>query len=152
MPYISRMVSIDGKPYLDGGCSCKIPLHWALENNFPAIIVIKTRPEGHRRDPNAGRNLARLVYGPKWPALTESLARSNADYNRLCDEIDDLKEKKRIFVISPSRFMDIKRMEGNLEKLGEWYWLGYHDAQALIPELKKYLADSSSSVQQNDHM
>ena len=31
MPYISKMVDIDGKPYLDGGCSCKIPYQWAID-------------------------------------------------------------------------------------------------------------------------
>ena len=36
--------------------------------------------------------------------------------------------------------MHIGRMEIDLEKLGEWYWLGYRDAQALMPDLRAYLA------------
>ena len=43
MPFISPMVKIDGIPYLDGGCSCKIPYRWALKKGFKKIIVIKTR-------------------------------------------------------------------------------------------------------------
>lgn len=146
MPYISQMVRMDGAPYLDGGCSCKIPLAWALENKFPAIVVIKTRPEAYRRNPEAGKKLAQLCYGRKWPALAQSLAQSNADYNRLCDETDSLRRQGRIFVISPSRFMDIGRMEKDLEKLGEWYWLGYRDAQNVLPELKAYLEEKNKPV------
>lgn len=146
MPYISRMVDIDGTPYLDGGCSCKIPFRWALDNNFRAVVIIKTNPDDYRRDPEAGRNLARLFYGPKWPALTESLARSNADYNLLCDDIEHLKKEGRVFVISPSRSMHIGRMEKDLEKLGEWYWLGYRDAQTIMPGLKAYLTRKNSDT------
>lgn len=139
MPYVSQMVRIDGAPYLDGGCACKIPFRWALDNGFRAVVIVKTRPDAYRRDPNAGRALARLFYGPKWQALSDALASSNADYNRLCDEIDDLRREGRAFVISPSRFINIGRMEKDLEKLGEWYWLGYRDAQTLMPALRDYL-------------
>ena len=144
MPYISQMVRMDGAPYLDGGCSCKIPLAWALENDFPAIVVIKTRPDAYRRNPDAGKTLARLCYGRKWPALARSLAQSNAAYNRLCDDIEKLRRQGRIFVISPSRFMNIGRMEKDLEKLGEWYWLGYRDAQNAMPALKAYLEERNT--------
>lgn len=139
MPYISRMVPMEGGLYLDGGCSCKIPVHWALEQGFSRIVVVKTRPDDYRRDAAAGGKLARLVYGRKWPALAGSLARSNADYNRLCDDIERLRAEGRVFVISPSHFMDIGRMESDLEKLGEWYWLGYRDAKNIMPDLKLYL-------------
>lgn len=140
MPYISRMVRMNGTPYLDGGCSCKIPFRWALDNDFGAVVIIKTNPDDYRRNPEAGRNLARLFYGPKWQALSDALARSNADYNELCDDIEKLRQEDRVFVISPSRSMHIGRMEKDLEKLGEWYWLGWNDAQKLMPALRAYLA------------
>ncbi|WP_294559333.1 DUF6363 domain-containing protein, partial [uncultured Mailhella sp.] len=114
-------------------------VHWALEQGFSRIVVVKTRPDDYRRDAAAGGKLARLVYGRKWPALAGSLARSNADYNRLCDDIERLRAEGRVFVISPSHFMDIGRMESDLEKLGEWYWLGYRDAKNIMPDLKLYL-------------
>lgn len=143
MPYISQMVRMNGAPYLDGGCSCKIPFRWALENGFKAVVVIKTRPDDYRRNAEAGKMLARLCYGRRWPALAEALARSNADYNRLCDDIEKLRHEGRLFVISPSRFINIGRMEKDLEKLGEWYWLGYRDAWNAMKDLKAYLAEKN---------
>ena len=139
MPYISEMVDIKGQPYLDGGCSLKIPHRWALEQGFEKIVVIKTYPNGFRRKVKGGSRAASLVYGRRWPNLAAALARSNADYNQACDELDQLSASGRAFVIAPSRDMHIGRMESDLEKLGDWYWLGYHDAKAQMEGLRKYL-------------
>jgi predicted patatin/cPLA2 family phospholipase len=139
MPYISEMVDIKGQPYLDGGCSLKIPHRWALEQGFEKIVVIKTYPNGFRRKVKSGSRAASLVYGKRWPNLAAALARSNADYNQACDELDQLSASGRAFVIAPSRDMHIGRMEQDLEKLGDWYWLGYHDAKAQMDGLRKYL-------------
>ncbi|MBQ8173365.1 MAG: hypothetical protein IJ034_05440, partial [Mailhella sp.] len=83
--------------------------------------------------------IADLVYGKKWPELAASLGRSNADYNRHCDELDQLAAEGRVFVIAPSKAMAIGRMEKDLEKLGDWYWLGYEDGKAALPALRQYL-------------
>ena len=139
MPYISEMVDIKGQPYLDGGCSLKIPHRWALEQGFEKIVVIKTYPNGFRRKVKSGSRAASLVYGRRWPNLAAALARSNADYNQACDELDQLSASGRAFVIAPSRDMHIGRMEQDLEKLGDWYWLGYEDAKAQMDALREYL-------------
>lgn len=53
VPYVSRPVVIDGHPYLDGGCSVKIPYDWAIQNEwgddalpFDAMVVRKTVEDG----------------------------------------------------------------------------------------------------------
>ena len=46
--------------------------------------------------------------------------------------------------------MHIGRMEKDLEKLGEWYWLGYRDAQALMPDLRAYLARKNGETDDTD--
>ena len=139
MPYISKMVDIEGQPYLDGGCSCKIPHRWALEQGFQNIVIIKTRHDSVRRNPESGKKLAELVYGKKWPELAASLSRSNAEYNELCDEVEKLRQQGRVFVVSPSQNITVDRMEGDMEKLGNWYWLGYEDGKNAISGMKAYL-------------
>ena len=42
-------------------------------------------------------------------------------------------------VIEPSLPVDIERLEGNMEKLGDVYWRGYQDTIRLLPSLRKYL-------------
>jgi hypothetical protein len=34
----------------------------------------------------------------------------------------------------------VKRFEGNMDKLGDLYWLGYHDMYGKLNDLKSYLA------------
>ena len=88
MPYISPVVMIDGRAYLDGGCACAIPYRWAMEQGFEKIVVLRTRDAAYRdtdrvlrradalaetyvkrKLPGAGR-----VY-KAYPMLTERLAR-----------------------------------------------------------------------------
>ena len=139
MPYISKMVDIKGQPYLDGGCSLKIPHRWALEQGYENIVVIKTHHSSYRRNEERGKAIADLVYGKRWPQLAASLGRSNTEYNRACDELDELSRTGRVFTIAPSEDMHIGRMEKDLEKLGDWYWLGYEDGREKIGELRAYL-------------
>lgn len=140
LPFVSKMVEIDGKPYLDGGCACKIPYKWALENGFEKIIVIKTREDSFRK-PEPGkkfRKLCRATYH-YYPEFAEALASSDAAYNEQCDEIEALRKEGRLFVISPSQPVEVSRLESDMEKLGDLYFLGVEDAKRILPELLDYL-------------
>ena len=51
----------------------------------------------------------------------------------------ELAAKKKIYVIAPSRPIDISRLEGDMEKLGGLYFLGYEDAKKQLPAIREYL-------------
>ncbi len=137
MPFISPMVDVDGIPCLDGGCSCKIPYKWALDENYENIVVIKTRERGFRKNAEKMSHAERFYKGN--PEFGKVLAMSDISYNEECDEIDKLEEDGRIFVIAPSEPVNVKRVEGNLNKLADLYWLGYRDATNNLFKLNKYL-------------
>ena len=67
------------------------------------------------------------------------MERSAENYNRQCEELLELEASGRIFVIAPSRPVEISRLEGDMEKLGALYDMGYLDARNSMDELKKYL-------------
>lgn len=138
MPFISKMVEIDGVPYLDGGCSNKIPYRWALDQGYEKIIVVRTRPSSFRRKLKSNHLVTSNVYR-SYPEFAEVLARSDKDYNRQCDEITILNSQKRLYVISPSVYMDVSRMEGDLEKLGQLYKMGFNDTARQIKDIMAYL-------------
>lgn len=139
MPYVSKPVMIDGIPYLDGGCSVKVPYQWALDEGFKKIIVVRTRVREYRRKESSGSNkLAGMLYH-KYPEFAESLRTSNSRSNMECDEMDNLEKEGKIFVIAPSKYMKISRIEGDMEKLGDYYYLGYNDGKNVLDKLKKYL-------------
>ncbi|WP_034453077.1 patatin-like phospholipase family protein [Butyrivibrio sp. AE2032] len=137
MPYVSPMVEVDEKRCLDGGCSCHIPYRWALEQGYENIVVIKTRERGFRKK-ESSKSYAERFY-KDFPEFAGKLMSMNADYNKECDEIDRLEEEGRIFVIAPSEHVTVKRVESNMNKLGNLYWLGYNDAKNNLFSLNKYL-------------
>ena len=136
MPFISSPVKIGSNKYLDGGCSERIPLDWACLK-YDKVVVVTTRKSDYR-DKEEEYRLAKTMYR-KYPKFVESLNKSNKVYNETCDKMDKLVEEGRIFRISPSKTINIKRLETDMEKLGALYKLGLQDGFAAIPELKKYL-------------
>lgn len=139
MPYITPMVDIDGVPCLDGGCSCKIAYRWAIDRNFDKIIVIKTRERGFRK-PEKRHPAAKRFY-KRYAAFAEVLSHSDEEYNRECREIDELEAREELYVIAPSQPVAVGRIEKDLEKLGDLYWLGYHDTIGQLDRIKQYLRE-----------
>ncbi len=139
MPYVSRPVTVDGIPCLDGGCSLNIPYRWALEQGFEKIVVVRTRPASFRKK-ESGRasRMARRFYKSS-PALAQAIAGSDARYNIECDELEKLREQGRVYVISPSSSTSVSRLEKDMEKLGEFYYLGLSDGQSHLDSLREYL-------------
>ena len=144
MPFISRMVDVDGRPCLDGGCSCKIPYQWAMEQGCRKIVVVRTRDPSFRKERinAAKRRLIRAAYR-QYPEFAKALGRSNEDYNRQCGEVDSLSQEGRVFAIAPSMPVTVNRLEKDMEKLGALYWLGYHDAMDQMESLRAYLSGDS---------
>lgn len=137
MPYISSMVEVDGIPCLDGGCSCHIAYQWALDQGFEKIVVIRTRERGYRKD-DKNHSLAPKIY-KEYEAFAHTLLLSDANYNWECQQVEDLQDKGRIFVIAPKEPVNVSRIEGDMEKLGELYWEGFEDAMHLMEKLRAYL-------------
>lgn len=139
MPFISDMINLDGNEYLDGGCSLKVPFQWALDNNYNRIVVIRTRHKDYRYEKTDANKLALRIYGKDYPAFALKLAKSNERYNADCERMNQLEEEGKLFVISPSETWSVGRVESDMERLGEWYRLGYHDAERKMKLLKEYL-------------
>jgi len=140
LPYFSKPVMIDDKPYLDGGCDDRIPYKWAINQGYKKIIVIRTRDKDFRIKPNYDR---RIGITKRWyleyPDFAYILARTDEDYNAVCNELDKLESKGDIFVFYPSKPIKIKMLEKDLNKLKEIYLMGYNDCLANLDRLKEYL-------------
>lgn len=137
MPLISRMVEIDGKKYLDGGIADSIPVDKCKELGYDKIIVVVTRPQEYRKKPSNPAPY-KMMYR-KYPELVETLTNRYQNYNDTVERMVDMEKKKEIFVIRPSRLVDVKRIERDEKKLQEMYDLGIEDGSACIEKLKEYL-------------
>lgn len=137
MPFVSKMVELGGKKYLDGGIADSIPVEKCRELGYDKIIVVLTRPLDYRKKKSGGAFI-RAAYR-KYPELAESIANRYANYNACIEKIIDMEQRGEIFVIRPSRKVKVGRIERNVEKLQEMYDLGIDDGKKCIDGLKKYL-------------
>ena len=140
LPYISKAVYINDIPYYDGGCADRIPFKYALNHGNKKVIVVRTRDRKFRTKQSFEKKymVAKRVYGNHID-FAINLAKTDDDYNELCDELDEYENNGEVFVIAPSKPINIKMLEGDLNKLKEIYNLGYSDALKSLDNLKKYL-------------
>ena len=139
MPYISKPVTVDGIPCLDGGCSVKVPFQWALDEGFEKIVVVRTRPQAHRRKESSFETRMAGLFYHKYPELAKALKTGPARANEECDTMERLAREGRIFLIAPSEDLGVGRVESDMEKLGAQYYLGYRNGKAALPALRSYL-------------
>ncbi|MCR5746281.1 MAG: hypothetical protein K6G03_01060, partial [Lachnospiraceae bacterium] len=75
----------------------------------------------------------------KYRSFAEKLSRDNIIYNHQCDEIERLHKEGRLLRMVPSKEVLVARVEGDMEKLGDLYWLGYNDCLFNLDLIKEYL-------------
>lgn len=137
MPLVSRIVEIDGKKYLDGGIADSIPVDKIREMGYDKVIVVLTRPIEYRKKPSKP-TMYKLAYG-KYPRFVETALSRYRNYNETVERVIDMENRKEIFVIRPSRTVDVKRIERDANKLQEMYDLGVSDCRNCMESLKAYL-------------
>ncbi|MBQ4124271.1 patatin family protein [bacterium] len=136
MPFVSRLVEIEGSKYLDGAISDPIPFKKALEEGYEKIIVVLTRAE---QDPKRKENMPyKLVYR-KYPNFIKCAEKQLDIYNESLDLIREYEEKGKIIVLRPSQNLKIARVEKSLKKLAAIHKLGIDDCTKKLDEIKKYL-------------
>jgi predicted patatin/cPLA2 family phospholipase len=122
---------------LDGGCAEKIPISWAKCSGEEKLVVVRTRELSFRRKPGAPR-IAERMYR-RYPAFVRSLQNANEEFNRTVDALEQDAAAGKIFLIAPSEPVTVNRFDGDMEKLGSLYWLGYRDMSRQIEDLIAYL-------------
>ena len=138
MPYVSQIVEVDGKPYLDGGIADSIPLAFCQSLGFDKVIVVLTRPFDYRKTPS--NPLINKLFYRKFPNLAKTLQNRYQVYNQQVEDVIQQSEQDKIFTIRPSVTLPIKRIEKDLNKVQAMYDLGVSDATRELENLKAYLA------------
>jgi len=136
LPLISRLVSIGGTPYLDGGVSDPVPLEHSIKEGNKKNVMILTRHSGYRKTPSDSR-IMKLKYR-KHPGFIEKCLVRHQIYN---DSLDlALKEEMagNALIIRPEEEVKIGRLEKNKDKLQALYESGYQDAKRCIESNKEF--------------
>lgn len=138
LPFVSRMVKINNKEFLDGGLTDSVPLTYYLKNKIDKVVVVLTRPYGYRKNKSKYTRLIKKVY-KKYPNLQKALGERYIKYNETMDKIDSLEKEGKIYVIRPSKKLDIGRIEKSREKLDAAYKEGYNIAKDNLKHLTDFL-------------
>ena len=133
LPYFSRIVNINGKKYLDGGCTDSIPVEAFQKLGYSRNVVVLTREAEYRKAPEQSW-MAKLLYR-KYPAFAQALCDRHLTYNKTVERIVELEKEGSTFVIRPESSLNIGRLEKDPENVQRVYDIGRADAEKCMNEL-----------------
>lgn len=137
MPFVSKIVEINEKKYLDGALADSLPIEKIKEMGYDKIIVVLTKPKGYKKKKRPSI-FANKIY-KNYPNLAHAINTRYENYNKTLDKINELEKKNEIIVIRPSRKVKISRIEKNINKIQEMYDLGVEDTNKLLKNIKEYI-------------
>lgn len=138
MPYVSQIVEVGGMKLLDGGVADSIPLKAFQKMGYDKNLVVLTQPKGYRKKPE--NMLMAEIYYHKYPELVSAINNRYAVYNKTLDYIEQQEKEGNIFVLRPSRYIKISRMETNRDIIKSMYDLGKDDANSVVEEISLFLS------------
>lgn len=137
MPFVSQLVKLDGKRYLDGGVADAIPFRAAEALGFERVAVILTRDIHYVKKPMDPRVIH--AWYKHVPAFEEKLKTRHNDYNTAVRDLLNWEQQGKAWVLRPSAPIEIGRLERKPEKLQAVYDEGSGDARAALPSLTAWL-------------
>ena len=132
LPYVSKIVEVDGIPMLDGGIADSIPVQRAFDKGFAHNVVVLTRNKGWR-DTGKDRKLPYLY--KHYPRLRVALSHRHRAYNEQIQMVDDLEAAGKITCIRPIRPLEVGRIEKDTEKLERLYEEGFALGEAFCQKM-----------------
>jgi len=144
LPYVSKIVEVDGKKLLDGGCADSIPVRAFMNMGFKRNVVVLTREKGYVK--KGGRSAIARRFFRRYPEFAKALENRPRVYNRELKDIERLESAGKIFVIRPSKALTIGRMSHNGKEIIGTYENGYRDAKNCMESLVSWLGAGSGDI------
>ena len=132
IPLMFPIATVEGKPYLDGGCADAIPWKRAFDAGCDRVVVLLTRERAYRKEDDKTMKVIEQTFR-KYPAFVETMRRRADNYNRSRDELFALEAEGKVLVIAPEDTLGCRRTERDAEVLrGLWqqgYFIGRQRAE-----------------------
>jgi predicted patatin/cPLA2 family phospholipase len=140
LPFVNKVVQLQGKYLLDGGISDSIPIKKSIKDGNVKNVIILTRNKEYRKKPFKLNFLLKKMYA-EYPNLIHSITNRYQMYNTTLDYIEDLEQKGNVFVIRPTHSIHVKRAEKDPQKLLELHTQGYDHAKQIYTDLLNWLKE-----------
>lgn len=133
LPYVTKVVNVDGSPMLDGGIIDSIPLERAISQGHLTNVVVSTRNRGFR---NTGhdRKIPHFVY-KKYPRLRVALSHRIEAYNEQLEMVERMEDEDKIICIRPQHPVEVGRIEKDIKKLEALYEEGFQQGNEFCEKL-----------------
>ena len=123
LPYVSKIIDVDGSLYLDGGIVDSIPVMRAIETGHERNVLVLTRNRGYRK---TGRDLKIPPFIDRhYPRLRVVLSRRIKEYNRQLEMVEQMEARGEVLCIRPERPLEVDRIEKDPVKLEALYEEGF---------------------------
>ncbi|MCR5130185.1 MAG: patatin family protein [Prevotella sp.] len=136
LPYVSKMVMVDGKPMLDGGIVDSIPVERAMSQGYTKNVVILTRNSGYRKTGHDYK-IPHFIYSD-YPRLRVALSRRLEAYNRQLELVEKLEKEGSVYCLRPERPLEVDRIEKDTQKLERLYEEGLQIGDRFCKQLRKW--------------
>lgn len=135
LPYVSKVVMVDGVPMLDGGIVDSIPIERSLAMGHKTNVVVLTRNRGYRNT-SKDRKIPYFIY-KNYPRLRVALSHRIEVYNKQLEMIERMEDSGEIMTIRPMRKMEVGRIEKDLSKLEALYDEGFQLGEEFCKKVQK---------------
>lgn len=143
LPFIAKMVDLNGTPYLDGGISDSIPIHQAEKDGYTYNVVILTRNADYRKTYSKKMHLIAKSRLKRYPKLAEAIGMRYKMYNQTLKELAALEKANKVFIIRPTKPLQVDRFEKDSDKLAGLYEQGYNEAINQLSSLQQWIAEKN---------
>lgn len=138
LPLLSKMVTINGHKYLDGGIKESIPIDKAMKDGYKKNVVVLTNPIGYRKKKEPMLAFIKIMYR-NYPKLVEALKKRHIVYNETIERVEQMEKEGQVLVIRPSVDLGISRYSTDDEILEKAYEQGKVDAAKMSDQIKKFI-------------
>lgn len=133
-----KVVPVERGLYIDGGFGAPVAIREALALGLERIIVVLTKPRGHRRKPSRFTDwLACSSYGA-YPHARTAIRAKWHNYNATMDLIDQLEQSGKLVVVRPTAELPASRLSRSEARILASIELGRAAVRARASELQTY--------------
>jgi predicted patatin/cPLA2 family phospholipase len=133
-----KVVPVEQGLYIDGGFGAPVAIREALALGLERIIVILTKPRGHRRKPNAFAEWLQCSSYAAYPRAQAAIRAKWRNYNATMDFIDEHEQAGKLLVLRPEAELPVTRLSRSEARIVASIELGRAAVRARARELAAY--------------
>ena len=139
LPIAARPVKLDGREYMDGGCSDSLPLGFFESQGYDRNVVILTQPKGYVKPVQKALGITKvLLHGQD--NLYARLENRHNEYNEQLAYVTKREEEGAILAIYPDEPLDIGFFVHDPADMQRVYEMGRSTGEKYLSQVQEYLA------------